>query len=195
MEIISRQDAKLKGLTRFFTGVPCVNGHVSERHTKSGSCIECGNKKSREWNVKHNYGAKYRAANQDKLKESARKWRAKNPDKLLAYNLTPYARLISQLNQAKRRAKEKGVEFNLTREDIKIPSHCPVLNIPLQRSVDNQGKKSDNSPSIDRIDNTKGYTKDNIRIISWKANRLKNDATLEELKLIVEYMEKHFESE
>ena len=44
------------------------------------------------------------------------------------------------------------------------------------------------SPSIDRIDSTKGYTKDNIQIISWRANRIKNDSTPEELMQIATYM-------
>lgn len=46
----------------------------------------------------------------------------------------------------------------------------------------------DNSPSIDRIDSTKGYTRDNIQIISWKANSIKRNASLEELILLVNYL-------
>ncbi len=45
------------------------------------------------------------------------------------------------------------------------------------------------SPSLDRIDSTKGYTKGNIWVISNRANTLKNDATLSELKLLVERLE------
>jgi len=41
MDIISRQEAKERGLKRFYTGVACKNGHDSERYVKSGGCIEC----------------------------------------------------------------------------------------------------------------------------------------------------------
>ena len=41
MEIISRKEAKEKGLTRYFTGIPCAAGHLSERLTSDGHCITC----------------------------------------------------------------------------------------------------------------------------------------------------------
>ena len=88
--------------------------------------------------------------------------------------------------QAKRRAKKKGRKFDLSPIEIPIiPEFCPVLGIPIRMT----GKLTGNSPTIDRIDNTKGYVKDNIRIISYRANRLKADATIEELKLIIKDLE------
>ena len=79
---------------------------------------------------------------------------------------------------AKTRAERRGIEFNIGEEDIIIPDVCPLLNIPLSF-----GTKEDynNSPSLDRIDNTKGYIKGNIWVISKKANTMKNSASLEEL--------------
>ena len=94
------------------------------------------------------------------------------------------------VNDARKRAKEKGLEFSITADDISIPDICPVLGIPL---FSGQSKWCDNSPSLDRIDNLKGYTKENIAVISLRANQLKNDGTLEELKLIVEYVEKNLD--
>lgn len=83
---------------------------------------------------------------------------------------------------ASHRAKAKGMEFSIDFEDLVVPDVCPVLGIPLQHS---QGKHKDGSPSLDRLDNSKGYTKENTWIISRRANVLKNDASLEELELIV----------
>lgn len=86
------------------------------------------------------------------------------------------------LSRAKTRAKDKNLEFNIDINDVVIPNICPVLNIPIILGANNETKS--NAPSIDRIDNSKGYTKDNIIIISYKANIIKNSASLNEMYLI-----------
>lgn len=90
------------------------------------------------------------------------------------------------LSNAKRRADEKGIEFSLTADDLTIPDTCPILGIPIFF-----GKKKylNNSPAIDRINNELGYVKGNIIVISWRANRIKSDATLEELRAITSFYE------
>jgi len=92
------------------------------------------------------------------------------------------------LSDARKRAKKKNLEFDLVIEDLTVPDFCPILGIPLFVAG---GKRTDNSPSLDRIDNSKGYTRDNVFVISFRANALKNDATLDELKSIVKYMEEY----
>lgn len=83
------------------------------------------------------------------------------------------------LHRTKKRALQKELEFNISEEDIIIPEICPILEVPLVIGTSNNYEYS---PSIDRIDNTKGYIKGNIQIISKKANSMKNSATLDELK-------------
>jgi hypothetical protein len=85
---------------------------------------------------------------------------------------------------AKDRSEKKGWEFTITLDDIKIPLVCPLLEIPIV--MHSTRERHFNAPSVDRINSTKGYTKDNIWIISHRANQLKNDATLAEMKLMVE---------
>jgi hypothetical protein len=85
---------------------------------------------------------------------------------------------------AKARAKQAGIPFDLNVEDIVVPDICPALGIPLSKE---NIRNLPNSPSVDRFDNDLGYTKDNIRIISWRANKLKSDAKLEELEKIVNW--------
>ena len=85
---------------------------------------------------------------------------------------------------AKKRAKKKGIEFNLLIEDIpQVPEICPILGINIIANITNS--PLDSSPSLDRINPLLGYIVGNVRIISNRANRIKADATLEELKLIL----------
>ena len=76
-------------------------------------------------------------------------------------------------NAAKSRANKKGREFNIELSDIVIPTTCPVLGTPMV------------APSLDRIDSSKGYVKGNVRVISKRANTLKNNATIEEIELVL----------
>lgn len=41
LEIISRKEAKARGLNKYFTGEPCVHGHIAERRTSYTMCVEC----------------------------------------------------------------------------------------------------------------------------------------------------------
>jgi len=127
-----------------------------------GMCTSCYNKQASE-----------RPKTPEEKKrhaEKERKRRRSNPAQMM-------------IDNAKARAKRKGIEFSLTKDDIHIPDRCPILGIPLRRG----GNFLGNSPSLDRVDNTKGYTPDNIVVVSLRANKIKNDATLEELKLITEF--------
>ena len=98
-------------------------------------------------------------------------------------------RLQMLLNSSKQRAKLKNREHSITLEDIKdlypVDGKCPVFGFNLEF---NDAGFRETSPSIDRIDSDKGYTKDNIQIISWKANRLKAYATVEDLEILVAFL-------
>lgn len=93
---------------------------------------------------------------------------------------------VRRLWSCKSRAKEHGVPFNLTLFSApKVPPICPVLGIPLlQDSEKRKGKTAWNAPSVDRIIPEEGYTPENTRIISHKANALRSNATLEESLLL-----------
>ena len=99
-------------------------------------------------------------------------------------------RLNMLLNASKQRARNKNREHTITVEDIKAiyPTDgcCPIFGMKLEF---NTAGFRETSPSIDRIDSTKGYTPDNIQIISWKANRVKGYATLQELEMLVAYLQ------
>lgn len=97
------------------------------------------------------------------------------------------------MHSARARAKKKGLPFDLTIEDIIVPDLCPVLGIPIFIVQSTSGGR-DNSPSIDRRDNKLGYVKTNIDVISWRANRIKSDATPAELRLVADYYEVSYAS-
>lgn len=122
------------------------------------------------------------------LREKCKKCSLKGVAKDTKYNTSEYRknlrvrnRLRNMVINAKSRAKISGLEFNITIKDLFIPLICPLLGISI--TVDNHSNKS-TSPSIDRIDSSKGYIKGNVWIVSHRANTIKNDSTLEELQLI-----------
>lgn len=86
---------------------------------------------------------------------------------------------------AKARAKKTNKEFTIEVEDIIVPDVCPILGIPLTPGV---GKQSWNSPTLDRKDNEKGYTKENISVISLRANMLKSDMTTKQVEKLYRYV-------
>jgi hypothetical protein len=96
-------------------------------------------------------------------------------------------RRYNMFHNAQHRAKKKGIPFTISMDDIVIPEVCPLLEIPLVSTGD---KRSPNNPSLDQINPGKGYTLDNIQVISARANWLKADATLQELKTLVENLSK-----
>lgn len=72
---LSRQDALASGAPRYFTGLACKNGHLSERYTASKTCCECANAKANTSKSK----------NRKKYSASSVAWNRKNPDKALRY--------------------------------------------------------------------------------------------------------------
>ena len=94
---------------------------------------------------------------------------------------------------AKKRAREKSFPFDIEPKDIIIPERCPIFGVPL--ASNKGGSMTANSPSLDRLVPSLGYVRGNIDVISRRANTIKNDSTLEELKLIVDYVERRSKGE
>lgn len=107
----------------------------------------------------------------EKHRQRISKWRKGNQNKAIHLS-------------AKSRAKRNGIKFDLEFSDIVIPEFCPVLGIKLKQR---DGKLADNSPSLDRIIPELGYVKGNVLVVSNKANRIKNNATVDELCRLAEF--------
>lgn len=126
-----------------------------------------------------NYFRKLQASVDSEFKEYLRSEKRQNSRKNHISNM---------LNNAKKRASNKGLEFSLTKEDIVIPELCPILKVPF---IIGTKENYDFTPTIDRIDNSKGYTVDNIQIITNKANSMKNSANFEMLHNFAEYIKEN----
>ena len=94
--------------------------------------------------------------------------------------------LQNMLWDSRKRAKKKGLEHTLTIEDLYnlYTDTCPISGVDLLWERGHK-KPQENSPSLDRLDSTKGYTPNNIWLISYRMNRIKNDSTVEELQMIL----------
>src|SRR3990172_212382 len=99
-------------------------------------------------------------------------------------------RHVVMLRLARGRARRKGLEFNLTPTDIPspLPTHCPVFGIKLKSVGDCTSDPA--TMSLDRIDNSLGYVRGNVVIVSWRANWLKGNASVEELKKLAKFYSK-----
>ena len=91
-------------------------------------------------------------------------------------------------HRARARARKSGLAFTIKQVDIVIPVRCPVFGFKLIRRANDVRGGAPNSPSLDRINNRRGYTPGNIRVISRRANTLKRDASLRELQLLVKFL-------
>lgn len=145
----SRKEAKERGCKRYYSTCKHHEG-VQLRWASNGNCIKCTEE----------YFSKWRKGNTLKERKDRKEWADRNPEKRL-------------LQSARRNAKSKGIEFSLVPSDIVIPNTCPALGITLDSKLGVY-----NRPSIDRIDNTKGYTPDNIVIVPQLANRCKNSLSI-----------------
>lgn len=158
---ITRRRARETGKLFYYTGKPCRHGHDSQRYVSSSRCVEC--------------------------RRSARDNDTERKKRLDGYYRRRQADWIGiALTNAKTRSKLRGLEYTITREDVVVPTHCPVFGTLLQTG--NEGFMP-NSPSLDRIYPTKGYVPGNVVVISNKANILKKDGTLDDFRQLVAWLE------
>lgn len=122
------------------------------------------------------YKREYYILNRDRILERERLRRLNSSERinLLRRNVHRRNPQKELYRAAKARSKRKEIEFSIELDDIIIPEFCPILLIPLKVG---DGKIQDSSPSLDRIDNSLGYIKGNIQVISNLANRMKNSAS------------------
>jgi len=118
---------------------------------------------------------KYRREHKDLYARLQANSRKRNPRKHLVID-------------ARARAKRYGVPADITEKDIQWVTHCPALGVELIYGRTGGDGRRANSATLDRRDNTKGYVKGNVFVLSHRANRIKSDATIAELEAILQFM-------
>lgn len=153
-------------------------------------CKECEKKSLHEWRVNNpdKYGKQHKINHikrMDKLEKDPEYRKRINKQRNDSSKKNPACYIFTG---AKGRAKRKNIEFTITLEDIIIPEFCPILGVKLVPGYKNNYRYS---PSLDRIDNTKGYIPGNVAVISCMANSMKNSATKEQMILFIKNIQKY----
>ena len=121
----------------------------------------------------------YRQENKERYAQWQRNWRANNPRECLVI-------------AAKARAKKRGLPFSIVVADVDWVTHCPIFGLELDYCTTPTGErkncKRDNFATIDRKEPALGYVPGNVFVLSYKANRLKQDLTLEVMERIAAYI-------
>jgi hypothetical protein len=153
-----REVAKANNSSTYFTGKPCKRGHVAERFVSTYTCVECS-----RVNLYQTERDRYRSTENT---------------------------LMYQLRQRKNSAIKHGIPFDITLDQIEQPEFCPVLGIKLNYAWGGQNGhlRDPAKATIDKVVPELGYVPGNVFVISWIANKLKSDMTLNELEKIMNYM-------
>lgn len=164
----------------------------------TGAVVETAQERKRR--LQREAGQRWRAKQpRERLQEMHRRQNAKNRKKWSQMTPERQAQVRAaqnrwrcktvgwtMLRQARARAKAQGLPCTITVADCTVPERCPVLGIPLERG---KGKLHDGSPTLDRFVPLLGYVPGNVSVISHRANRIKQNASLVELEAVVKWMQ------
>lgn len=120
-------------------------------------------------------------------------FRKKNPGYWRQAGELPQLFKTSLCAQARRRGRKRGLPATITPGDLFWPTHCPVLGIeldyPARAGQRGKDRVAPNWPSLDRFDPSMGYVPGNVFVISFRANTLKSNGSLEEFQGVVRYLQ------
>ena len=161
---------------------PCRRGDIAPRDAqgkcRGPACRAHKNATKRKWNQRKVADPAYkRTIATEARKAAARRMAdpayraAKNAKILEKHRADPR---VAMVKAAKARARDRGVPFNITLDDINTHGRCPRCGVELKP---NAGKAESCSPSLDRIVPALGYVKGNVTVICYRCNRLKGDST------------------
>ena len=163
-------------------------------------CIKCGvvlNSENTTWYRQKNYIHKCNCCTKVEKREQAAKRHSRVPDHIAALR-RKYTKNMKELDpvkysckqmaaSAKKRSTALGLDYNIsTSYLIEIsPVICPILGVEIKYGG---GDRDHNSASIDRVDSSKGYTKDNVQIVSLLANLMKSNANVMQMRKFAKWV-------
>ena len=151
------------------------------KYGKRTQCAKC-------CNIKYNTPERQEKRNEGRrIARQSPEYRKQEGINNIKYRKNNFNKYLFRL--AKSRAKGKNIDFTITLEDVIIPKICPLLGIKLYK--ENTPQTKDSSPSLDRKNNNLGYVPNNVWVISYRANKLKNNATTKELAILVKNLKKN----
>lgn len=163
MEIISKEEAVEKGLSKYFTGKPCAHGHTSKRYVKNNSCIECQLTYSKKKRIENRqaiakYNKEYRQENKERLSLHQKKHRQENINRIKKYESDWYYKNKEYKNKKSREWYEQNRErYNeRVRENYKRPE---VKLARFMRGCIRKMLTEKNAPTFEMI----GYTPQELR--------------------------------
>lgn len=158
------------------------------------TCLDCAIKAKNYYHSHKEQQAKtnkiWRSKNKNRLVELSKKWKQNNPEKWKESHKKSYQAHAdnpnNRLGRARRRAKKKNIDFSITLEE-----YTNIINNPCYYCNGCFGKVTRGS-GLDRIDNAKGYTNDNVISCCKTCNTLKGEnftaeETLAAVRAILQY--------
>jgi hypothetical protein len=168
--------AKVNGEATYM-GSPCVHGHDGRRYTRNGDCFLC----RREYNSKKAKKSNKKVGRPKKHKDFIGPIKTKKHPPKFPKPVTEFDYWICRIRRKNKERRVIPYEHYLSL----YKTHCPLLNIELEYKNHELSKMPKNYATLDKINPEKGYVVGNVQIMSSRANTIKNDASLEELTLIV----------
>lgn len=144
-----------KNAAETYEGALCKKCKTTARLKTSGKCVECRRATGRK------------------------SWAKKLPSRLRHWT-------VALLNRARKGSKLRGhpppsITREWIEEQLETHPNCYYTGVPLvpPSHDEHAGQRCPWAPSLDRIDNAKGYTPENVRITSWLWNNLRGDLPVE----------------
>jgi len=175
-----------KTIEQFIKNKQCKNGYA-------GTCKSCQNQYTKKWKQEHSKELSQKRRKRYIETEGLEVKKRIEKRKQL-YPLRCRATVIRQ--GMVERSKRKKIDFDKGYFTVKYlmnrlleNPNCECCGKKLDIEFKKDKKFNDSSPSMDRVNSNKGYTKDNVAILCWRCNKHKQDSTAEELRMIAKFMD------